>query len=125
VGEDREPRFRTRCSCAWNWITECAPEDFRFALRKSGEEPANLGDTELNGIRKICTEVLPVMDELEEKPLSERIYAVAADVGLEPKALFTAVYQALIGKDQGPRLANFMKIIGKERLLSILSAYTE
>ncbi|MDR2898466.1 MAG: lysine--tRNA ligase, partial [Spirochaetaceae bacterium] len=125
VGEDREPRFRTRCACAWNWITECAPEDFRFALRKSGEEPANLGDTELNGIRKICAEVLPVMDELEEKPLSERIYAVASDVGLEPKALFTAVYQALIGKDQGPRLASFMKIIGKERLEVLLSPYTE
>ena len=31
--------------------------------------------------------------------------------------------QALIAKDQGPRLASFMKIIGKERLLRILSVY--
>ena len=31
--------------------------------------------------------------------------------------------QALIGKDQGPRLANFMKIIGKDELTKILSVY--
>jgi len=33
------------------------------------------------------------------------------------------MYQALIGKDQGPRLANFMKIIGKKRLQEILHVY--
>ena len=30
---------------------------------------------------------------------------------------------ALINKNQGPRLANFMKIIGKERLSEILKVY--
>ena len=41
----------------------------------------------------------------------------------DAKALFTALYQALIGKDQGPRLASFMKIIGKDKLAKILSVY--
>ncbi|MDR1748340.1 MAG: lysine--tRNA ligase [Spirochaetaceae bacterium] len=125
IGADREPRFRTRCTCAWNWITECAPEDFRFALRKSGDTPVNLGAPEKTGIRKIYEQILPVMDNIDEKKLSELIYGVAEEAGLEPKALFTAVYQALIGKDQGPRLASFMKIIGRERLASILSVYAE
>ncbi|WP_413083725.1 hypothetical protein [Treponema sp.] len=44
-------------------------------------------------------------------------------MGLDAKALFTALYHAIIGKDQGPRLANFMKIIGKETLTQILSVY--
>ena len=51
------------------------------------------------------------------------VYAVAQECGIEPKALFNAMYQALIGKDQGPRLASFMKIIGKSRLEAILSVY--
>ena len=63
------------------------------------------------------------MDVLDEKSLSEEIYAVAESCGLEPKNLFTVVYQALIGKNQGPRLASFMKIIGKKRLEQILSLY--
>ena len=42
---------------------------------------------------------------------------------MEGKALFRAAYQALIGKDQGPRLANFLRSISKERLLGILAGY--
>ena len=63
------------------------------------------------------------MDNMEEKPLSEAVYAVAQECGLEPKQLFRAVYQALIKKDAGPRLASFMKIIGSKRLEAILSVY--
>jgi len=44
-------------------------------------------------------------------------------VGIEGKAMFKAAYQALIGKDQGPRLASFLRTIDKQRLLDILSAY--
>jgi len=122
ITKDQEERFRTRCKCAWYWITECAPEDFRFALRKDGSK-AQLAEAELKAIKKICADILPMMDEMEEKPLSEAVYAVAQECGIEPKALFTAMYQALIGKDQGPRLANFMKIIGKKRLQEILHVY--
>ena len=51
------------------------------------------------------------------------MYDIATELGLEAKALFTALYHALINKDQGPRLASFMKIIGKDRLTEILSVY--
>jgi len=51
------------------------------------------------------------------------MYDIATEMGIEPKALFTAMYNALINKDQGPRLGNFMRIIGKDQLTSILSVY--
>ena len=126
IKEDQIERFRTRCKCAWYWITECAPEDFRFALNNpeaEGFAKAEVGEKELECIKRIYSEILPKMDELEEKPLSESIYAVATEAGIEPKALFNATYQILISKDQGPRLANFMKIIGKERLSKIFKVY--
>ena len=126
IKEDQIERFRTRCKCAWYWITECAPEDFRFALNNpeaEGFTKAEVGEKELECIKRIYSEILPKMDELEEKPLSEAIYAVATEAGIEPKALFNATYQILISKDQGPRLANFMKIIGKERLSKIFKVY--
>ena len=126
IKEDQIERFRTRCKCAWYWITECAPEDFRFALNNPSAEgftKAEVGEKELECIKRIYSEILPKMDELEEKPLSEAIYAVATEAGIEPKALFNATYQILISKDQGPRLANFMKIIGKERLSKIFKVY--
>ena len=126
IKPDQVERFRTRCKCAWYWITECAPEDFRFALNNPDSEnfvKTEVGEKELECIKRIYSEILPKMDELEEKPLSEAVYGVATDAGIEPKALFNETYQILISKDQGPRLANFMKIIGKERLEKIFKVY--
>lgn len=115
-------RLRARAKCAWYWITECAPEDFRFALRNDGSK-ADLSPEETAAIISIRDTVVPVMDTLDEKTLSQRIYDVASEAGLEPKDLFTAVYRALVAKDRGPRLASFMIIIGSERLGKILSVY--
>jgi lysyl-tRNA synthetase class 1 len=42
---------------------------------------------------------------------------------MEGKILFQAAYRALIGKNQGPRLASFLRSIGKDRLLGILAEY--
>lgn len=122
VKPEQEERLRQRCKCAWFWITECAPDDFRFSLRLDGSKALFEGSS-LEAIRKIRDSVVPQMDVLDEKSLSEEIYAVAESCGLEPKNLFTVVYQALIGKNQGPRLASFMKIIGRKRLEQILSLY--
>jgi lysyl-tRNA synthetase class 1 len=108
--------------CAWNWITEYAPEEFKFSLRAAGTK-AELSGAPLDAVRGIFTTVLPAMDALSEKELSEAVYAEAQKANIEPKELFTAVYQALIAKDQGPRLAGFMKIIGRERLTELLGAY--
>ena len=58
-----------------------------------------------------------------DKECQQAMYDIATELGLDAKALFTVLYQALIGKDQGPRLANFMKIIGKDELTKILSVY--
>lgn len=122
VKSDQVERLRTRARCAWYWITECAPEDFRFALRKDGSK-ADLSEPALEAVRRLRDEVLPKMDALDERALTEACQGVASSLGIESKALFQAAYQALIGKDQGPRLASFMKIIGRERLARILGPY--
>jgi lysyl-tRNA synthetase class 1 len=59
----------------------------------------------------------------DDKSCAAAIYAAAEKIGMEGKALFAAAYQALICKDQGPRLANFLRSVNKERLLAILKDY--
>ena len=114
--------LRRRCVCAWYWVTECAPEEFKFALRLDGSK-AELDETALKAITQIRDTVLPVMYEGEDKALQQKMYDIATSLGMEPKALFTTMYHVLINKDQGPRLASFMRIIGQEKLTKILSAY--
>ena len=125
VRPEQEAVLRRRMQCAWYWITECAPDcapEFCFTLRTDGSR-AQLAENAVAAIRRICGEVLPCMAQHEDKDVAQSLYDIAADCGLEAKQLFVAVYNALIGKDQGPRLASFLKIIGRERAQKILSLY--
>jgi len=116
-------RLEERGACAKYWVAECAPEEFRFSLRAPGEL-ADLSEPERRAVRCLRDRVVAGIEAFpDDKSCAQGIYAAAEENGLEGKALFRACYQALIGKDQGPRLASFLRSIPPERLLSILSAY--
>jgi lysyl-tRNA synthetase class 1 len=117
------PALRARALCAKYWAEECAPEEFRFHLKASSEK-AELSDAEITAIRALRDDVVARIETFaDDKSCAEAIYAAADKAGLDGKAMFRASYQALIGKDQGPRLANFLRSISKERLLGILAGY--
>ena len=124
-GDDQLPALLARCRCAKYWIEECAPEEFRFRLRNGDVHgPATLNEKEYNGIQLLRDRVISCIEKYpDDKSCAEAIYQCAGEAGLEGKELFRAAYQALIGKDQGPRLANFLRCIDKERLLGILKDF--
>lgn len=122
VKDDQVDRLRTRCRCAWNWITTFSPEDFRFAVADASTPLVSLNEDELRAVKALCSKVSS-WDSTDEKALSQLIYDAAADAGVETTVLFGAVYRALIGKEKGPKLAGFMNTIGKDRVLEILSRY--
>ena len=78
---------------------------------------------EKKAVEKTALELLPVLDTIDEREISNKLYGIAESCGLESKALFVAIYKVLINKDQGPRLANFMKILGTERLQKLLKNF--
>lgn len=126
VKPEQEERLRRRAACAWFWIQNSAPscaEEFCFALRTDGSKADLQGDL-LAAVKRVRDEVVPKIDTFQiDKECQQAMYDIATEMGIEPKALFTAMYNALINKDQGPRLGNFMRIIGKDQLSSILSVY--
>jgi lysyl-tRNA synthetase class 1 len=122
--EEQIPPLLARCRCAKYWVEECAPEEFRFRLRTPGTSPITLSETETAGIRLLRDKVVANIASFgDDKSCAEAIYQCVADAGLEGKELFRAAYQALIGKDQGPRLANFLRSIDRDRLMEILAGY--
>ncbi|MDR2600925.1 MAG: lysine--tRNA ligase [Spirochaetaceae bacterium] len=123
VSGEQQERLRARAVCASNWITDYAPPEFRFQLREAGEK-AELTEAETAALRGLRDDVIAGIEAYNgEKETAQAIYDAAAKYKIEPKALFRAAYQALIGKDQGPRLASFLRSINKDRLLSILERY--
>jgi lysyl-tRNA synthetase class 1 len=115
--------LRQRCVCAKYWAGECAPDEFRFRLREPGERAAFSG-AEALALRDLRDRVVARLETFaDDKSCAAAIYQVGEAHAMDGKALFRAAYQALIGKDQGPRLANFLRSIGKDRLMGILAVY--
>jgi len=123
--KEQLPALKTRAERAKYWVENCAPEEFRFRLLPEGSAVnANFSETEKNAVRILRDDVICNIEKFtDDKTCSTAIYAVAEKAGVDGKALFTAAYQALIGKDQGPRLASFLRAIDKQRLLGILKNY--
>ena len=52
--------------------------------------------------------------------VEEKLYEMIHKVELQPSDAFTLLYGILISKEKGPKLAGFMRIIGKEKIASLL-----
>ena len=48
------------------------------------------------------------------------MYEMIHGLELEPMEIFTLLYRKLIGQEKGPKLAGFIRTIGKERVLKLL-----
>jgi len=125
LSPQRIETLKARAKRAKYWAENCAPEDFRFRLlHEGGVTGRELSQAEKNAVRVLRDDVIcKIEDYSDDKTCASAIYAAAEKAGVEGKTLFGAVYQALIGKDQGPRLAGFLRTIDKKRLLSILKNY--
>ncbi len=130
ISEKQKEKLRVRSKCAWNWIRDFAPEDFRFELNIHDGTAEHPGDIPEDFDRETSIKVLNLVAEevrqLEkhtETTLAEAIYAAAGECSMEPKDLFRLIYTVLIGKEKGPRLAGFIMAAGKEKILPILEKY--
>jgi len=115
-------RLKVRTTCAWNWIRQFSPEDFRFSLRSEDDDLFEVDSKELEAVKLLKIEI-EKLNSHDDKTLGEAIYAIAETSGLEPKNLFTLIYQVLVGKEKGPRLVGFIMIVGKDKILDILNRY--
>ncbi len=122
ITEGQRERLEVRCKCAWNWITTFAPEDFKYRLTNDQDALVEITDQERAAVHAL-TEVVKVMDELDNKEYTTRVYDSAKDNGLDTGDFFKLIYSLMIGKDKGPKLGPFLQTCGKEKVLSILQRY--
>lgn len=121
---EQEARLRERIQCAWNWVRNHAPADFRFRLR---EEPAPANAVEElyhPALRELYRLIDQEWDRHDEKSWQNLIYEVARQNQIDPRQFFQVVYTVLIGKTEGPRLGNFFQIIGQRDLLRLFGSWS-
>ncbi|MBI1861624.1 MAG: lysine--tRNA ligase [Deltaproteobacteria bacterium] len=111
-------RFVSRSERAWKWICDYAPQEFRFCLRGDNApmtktpQPAALAD--------LASLIEGADFGVGEDVLTTQIFDITKKHSLPPKVFFEAVYDALISKKAGPKLASFLIAIGKEKAASLL-----
>jgi lysyl-tRNA synthetase class 1 len=117
--ERDERRFAQRSTCALHWLENYAPEDFKFAINKSPID-YNVDEKQAEFLNKFCTFMENEWDSIEtDKELHEKMYEVIHAVEVQPNDVFPVMYQKLICKEKGPKLAGFIRTIGKERVLNL------
>ncbi len=118
ITESQKERLRVRMKCALNWLRDYAPEEFKFSLSEG--KSVELDENMKSALKDLEKYVDENMESLSEKEFSVFIYKAAEDSKVENSDFFRTLYTLLIGKEKGPKLASFLKAIGKDRVLEIL-----
>ena len=110
-------RVANRIKCISNWIKKYAPEEFKFKINSEAPEIA-LKENEKKAIRKLI-ETLKTK-KLNDEALHEEFYSIMKEANIETKNFFNLVYNILISKEKGPKLAGFINTVGKKRVVKLL-----
>lgn len=120
IPEGDRKRFQTKAVCAWNWVNEFAPEDFRFSLRVDSDEVPRFNPNITSAITELGTLALEKLGRIPEKEFSGLMYDIIHQHELESSDFFSAVYTMLICKTQGPRLIKFLHVLGSKTVADLL-----
>jgi lysyl-tRNA synthetase, class I len=113
--------FFERAQCAWNWVEEFAPEEFKYRLNQKPVDMP-LDDLSKDALAKLISLISESdLESLSTSELNQKIYDdVIKASGINGKDFFSVVYHRLIGRPQGPRLPGFIKEVGQQRILELL-----
>lgn len=118
--ERDERRFKQRSQCALFWLETYAPDEFIFSINKSAQAVAI--DPKINPfMQKFKQTLTESWDSYQtDKDLHHAIYVIMHEFELSPNDIFPVIYKLLINREKGPKLAGFIRSIGKERVLNLL-----
>jgi lysyl-tRNA synthetase class 1 len=101
------------------WLQESAPESVKFSLQDS-VDPSRFTDAQKDYLAKLAAKIAEAPADADGAWFHKALYEFKDHVALEPKELFITVYQALIGKDSGPRAGWFLSLLPREWLIKRL-----
>lgn len=111
--------FEERVKYAKIWLSEFAPDEYRFDLVKEIPESAkNLSDIQKEYLKK-AVEIYNKDETAESLQIS--LYELTKSIGIPTKDAFSAMYLSLIGKTHGPRAGMLLKNIGREKVIDRFS----
>lgn len=111
-------RLKQRMECTKNWLKDYAPEEMRFSINSilTPDFISNLSTKQKEVINEVAN-VLERMDDAEH--LHNEFKVILEGQSMEIREFFQLMYNMIISKEKGPKLASFM-IENKEKVLNLL-----
>ncbi len=98
------------------WLDKHAPEAVKFELEKKVDVGA-FSQAQKEFMAGLADKIAAAPDDADGSWFHQAIYEYKGHGGLAPKDLFITLYQALIGKDSGPRAGWFLSILPRDWLV--------
>ncbi|MDP3026771.1 MAG: hypothetical protein Q8N63_03615, partial [Nanoarchaeota archaeon] len=108
-------RTETRILLARNWIAQMPDEIQVKLVNKVGK--AKMNEKEKQAIMQL---IKFLKDKHNEDELQQGIYAISKDNQVEPRAFFKLLYNLLLNKDYGPKLGDFISMMGQNKISKLL-----
>ena len=118
VDEDEEI-IRHELQYIDKWLDAWAPDDVRFELQE-GDITIDLSDTQREYLKGLAERIKSAPENADGEWFHKAIYEFKDSLGLQPKELFTTLYQILIAKPSGPRAGWFLSTLPREYLIKRL-----
>jgi len=97
------------------WLENYAPEDFLFQLKTVQNIKI---DQDFEFFKKFSLLLSHSFES--DTSLHEAIYALIHEYSLNPKDVFQKIYQLMIDKNHGPKLAHFILEIGQDKVKALI-----
>lgn len=101
------------------WLEKWAPEEVRFTLRETVSDE-EFSDADQQFFAQLADKIAAGPADADGEWFHKAIYDFKEQHGLQPKQLFTSLYQLLIGKDSGPRAGWFLSLLPRDWLVDRL-----
>ena len=104
----------SRLRRAGNWVSKYAPERLRFKVveKLPVEAVRGLTEKQKEGLARLADELSS--HDYTPVEIHNQIYEIGKSIELKPSELFKAVYLALLGRESGPRVGNFVSVLDKK-----------
>jgi len=98
--------LQSRIAYARYWVENFAPDEARLQLQEALPDAVeSLTPAQRDALNTLAERLQP---EMSGDDIHALVYSLTQDGGIEPKALFEAIYTAFLGQPRGPRVGWFL-----------------
>lgn len=119
VAERQEEIIKAELSFIDEWLKKSASDDVKFELL--GEvDSAKFTPEQKTFLSQLADKIEKAPDDADGEWFHKSVYEFKDTTNFEPKELFSTLYQALIGKNSGPRAGWFLSLLPRDWLIKRL-----